>query len=133
MTTKQKFIEKYVKVRNLVNEVMADASDDISITKVIVGTETTRLEMNPTCVSKIRNSIEKQRQHINSSENTIVTCDQVVINGVIYNVLETKRDFSLFAGGNSNYIVVKGVHPHFRKGVYLLYGEQRHTSDNPFA
>jgi hypothetical protein len=119
--SKQNFIEKCVTVRNIVHDINACMTDDITITKVIVGVETTRLEMTATSITKIRNAIEKQRQHINSSELTIVTHDQIVINNVIYIVSETKRDFGLFAGGNSNYIVVKGVFPHFKPFCMSLY------------
>ena len=131
MSTKGKIIEKCIKVRNIANEINACLDDEITITKVIVGLESTRLEMTPASITKIRNAIEKQRHHVNGSENCITTHDQVVINGGIYYVLETKRDFGLFAGGNTNYIVVNGVHPHFKKGEYQLYGEHRNA--NPFA
>lgn len=131
MMTKMKFVEKCLKVRNTVTAINASLNDDIVITKVIVGNETTRLEMTPTSVTKIRSAIDKHRQHVNGTENSIVTHDQVIIDKAIYIVLETKRDFNLLAGGNTNYIIIDGVHPYFRKGEYQLYGEQR--SVNPFA
>jgi len=117
--------ETCVQVRDAVTGASASLNDNITVTKVIVGTETTRLEMTPLSVTRVRTAMQKYREHVNGSENTIVTDDQVVIDGSIFIVLETKRDFGLFAARDSNYIIVKGVYPHLEKGQYQLYGEQR--------
>lgn len=118
-------METAIQYRDAITEFSASITDNITITKVIVGTETTRLEMTPLSITKVRNAVQKYRKHVNVSENTIVFDDQVVINGTVFIVLETKRDLGVFAPKENNYVIVKGVYPCLEKGQYQLYGEHR--------
>ena len=116
---------RMIQFRNAVTDFSASVNDNITITKVIVGTESTRLEMTPLSVTKVRNAMQKYKEHVNGTENTIVTNEQIIIDGTIFIVLETKRDMGLFASKENNYVIVQGVYPSLEKGHYQLYGEKR--------